>query len=346
MTHPPIQLSDRISHDFRTPLTVIKEYASIIRDGVVGDVNSRQTRMLNVIDDRADDIHLLVENLLFLANPDASPEHVDRRRVDLGEVVRLALSQTEPRCRLVGCQLHLTAHNPEQNECYGDDKGLAQAVRNVISFALKHRGEAADIVVRLENDECQRNLLVSIPVVLDADSEAASSLRPVDLGVGLDVAEQLCRLSLGQLSIRRFAGDDGQPAAEVELSLPVFKRDVIVPRYLDWLNGSPTALDADVLVVEDPQPGGNAGRPTSLESTLRYVLEGNELLMELGESSWLVVSPRCINRLDLIDRITELNAQLGRDCPMKFARRDAPLNQGAQVVLATVDEMTESSLAV
>ena len=58
------QFVDNVSHEFRTPLTVIMEYASLIADSIAGPVNEEQRRMLNVIDDRAGDLNHMVDDML------------------------------------------------------------------------------------------------------------------------------------------------------------------------------------------------------------------------------------------------------------------------------------------
>ncbi|MCA9223920.1 MAG: response regulator, partial [Planctomycetales bacterium] len=55
---------DNVSHEFRTPLTVIKEYVSLIEDGVVGDISGEQRRMLAIVEDRADDLNTMVDDML------------------------------------------------------------------------------------------------------------------------------------------------------------------------------------------------------------------------------------------------------------------------------------------
>ena len=55
---------DHASHEFRTPLSIIKEYAAVVRDGTLGKVNPEQWRLLNVIDDRSDDLNTMVDDLL------------------------------------------------------------------------------------------------------------------------------------------------------------------------------------------------------------------------------------------------------------------------------------------
>ena len=65
------ELIGRVSHDFRTPLTVIKEYAGILRDGLIGKVSEKQREILAVVDDRADDLAILVDNMLDAAERNA-----------------------------------------------------------------------------------------------------------------------------------------------------------------------------------------------------------------------------------------------------------------------------------
>ena len=55
---------DDVSHEFRTPLTVITEYVSLLRDGIVGCVDPEQRRMLDIIGDRANDLNNMVDDML------------------------------------------------------------------------------------------------------------------------------------------------------------------------------------------------------------------------------------------------------------------------------------------
>ena len=62
---------DNVSHEFRTPLTVIKEYVSLLREGIVGEVDEEQARMLDTVGDRADDLNNMVDDMLDVSKLEA-----------------------------------------------------------------------------------------------------------------------------------------------------------------------------------------------------------------------------------------------------------------------------------
>ena len=78
---------DNVSHEFRTPLTVIKEYASLVKDGVVGPVSAEQKQMLTVVEDRADDMNTMVEDMLTVSALEAGLLAVYRKNCWVKDIV-------------------------------------------------------------------------------------------------------------------------------------------------------------------------------------------------------------------------------------------------------------------
>src|SRR5690348_8515190 len=58
------QIVDHLSHDFRTPLTVIQELTSLGREGLAGEVNGQQEAYLYIVADRADDLASMADEFL------------------------------------------------------------------------------------------------------------------------------------------------------------------------------------------------------------------------------------------------------------------------------------------
>ncbi|MCA9170944.1 MAG: response regulator, partial [Planctomycetales bacterium] len=72
---------DNVSHEFRTPLTVIMDYTNLLRDGLVGGVTEEQQRILAIIDDRACDLNNMVDDMLDVSKLEAGMLRVWRREV-------------------------------------------------------------------------------------------------------------------------------------------------------------------------------------------------------------------------------------------------------------------------
>src|SRR5690348_9648400 len=60
------RVADHTAHDFRTVLTVVREYVSLLLDGLCGEVSEEQRKMLEVVCDRTDELNDMIDDLLDL----------------------------------------------------------------------------------------------------------------------------------------------------------------------------------------------------------------------------------------------------------------------------------------
>ncbi len=82
------QFVDQVSHEFRTPLTVIKAYATIILDGLAGQITDDQRQFLNIMGDRTDDLANMVDDMLDVSKLEAGLLSVRRQKTDLHDVLQ------------------------------------------------------------------------------------------------------------------------------------------------------------------------------------------------------------------------------------------------------------------
>ena len=131
-----------VSHDLRTPLTMIKAYAEMIRD-LSGDSPEKRTKHLQVIIDETDRLTLLVSDILNLSKLQSGMIDMDMKVINFSSHLREIVSRFS--------MLEKTEVNLEmQDDIYisADSKQLGQAVYNLIINAINYSGE--DIVtVRL-----------------------------------------------------------------------------------------------------------------------------------------------------------------------------------------------------
>jgi len=78
---------DNVSHEFRTPLTVIKGYSEVIETGLAGPVNDQQREFLRTVLDRTRDLAQMVDDLLDTSRLRAGHLRVDRRPTRINRIL-------------------------------------------------------------------------------------------------------------------------------------------------------------------------------------------------------------------------------------------------------------------
>lgn len=80
------ELMANVSHDLKTPLTMIKAYAEMVRDLSYKNEEKRNND-LNVIIDEVDRLNLLVNDILNLSKLESNIDHLEKEEFDLIQVV-------------------------------------------------------------------------------------------------------------------------------------------------------------------------------------------------------------------------------------------------------------------
>ncbi|MFI5510056.1 sensor histidine kinase [Mycobacterium sp. NPDC051804] len=135
------------SHELRTPLTTIRGFAELYRQGAANDVEMLMSR----IESESSRMGLLVEDLLLLARLDAQ-RPLDRRRVDLLVLASDAVHDA----RSIAPKRTITMEvfdGPGTPEVLGDEPRLRQVLSNLMTNALQHTPDTADVTVRVGTDE-------------------------------------------------------------------------------------------------------------------------------------------------------------------------------------------------
>jgi two-component system, OmpR family, sensor kinase len=134
------------SHELRTPLTTIRGFAELYRQGAARDMEMVMSR----IESESRRMGLLVDDLLLLARLDAQ-RPIERTRVDLLALATDAVHDAQA----VAPKRNITMEvldGPGTPEVLGDEARLRQVLGNLVTNALQHTPESADILVRVGTD--------------------------------------------------------------------------------------------------------------------------------------------------------------------------------------------------
>lgn len=123
-----------VSHDLRTPLTMIKAYAEMIRD-LSGDNKEKREKHLQVIIDETDRLNLLVSDILNLSKLQSGVIELDRQIIDFSSHIREIANRfsmlDETKIELeIEDKVYISA----------DSKQLGQAVYNLLINAINYSG--------------------------------------------------------------------------------------------------------------------------------------------------------------------------------------------------------------
>ena len=137
------ELIANISHDLRTPLTMIVGYAEVMRD-IEGE---NKPENIQVIIDEATRLSSLVNDLLEISRIQGEREERKNEHFDLGD---LATETVERYCRLKeNSGFTFTAECEEDCLVYADKAKLLQVICNLINNAINYSEEDKRVSVRV-----------------------------------------------------------------------------------------------------------------------------------------------------------------------------------------------------
>jgi len=146
-----------VSHDLKTPLTMIKAYAEMVRDISYKDKEKRE-KDLNVIIDEADRLNVLVNDLLDLSKLQANSEGLNLEKYDLVLEIENVLRRYDIIKKTE--HYHFVFDLPEKAMVLADKNKINQVIYNLINNAINYTGEDKKVVIKVIDRE--KSYLVEI----------------------------------------------------------------------------------------------------------------------------------------------------------------------------------------
>jgi signal transduction histidine kinase len=132
-----------ISHELRTPLGFIKGYStSLLREDTSWD-EATQKEFLTIIDEEADRLSLLIENVLESARLQSKTLPLRFQPLRLDAVLRDVILRLRARHKDLDVSMELDAVPP----VYGDGVRLAQVFENLFTNAIKYAPDAPIVII-------------------------------------------------------------------------------------------------------------------------------------------------------------------------------------------------------
>jgi len=203
-----------VSHELRTPITSLRGYAETLLEGGLEDAEHR-AGFVQVIRDQAARLATLVDDLLTLADLERRGAKVERKPIDLRELVERQVAAFRPTAARAG--LALRAEPGKPLPLRGDGARIEQVIANLLDNAVKYTDEGTITVTAGETgDRVWCEVADTGPGIPDEDKprlferfyrvDKARSREKGGTGLGLSIVKHIISLHGGEVSLESKLG--------------------------------------------------------------------------------------------------------------------------------------------
>ncbi|MDY4187582.1 MAG: HAMP domain-containing sensor histidine kinase [Candidatus Borkfalkiaceae bacterium] len=139
-----------VSHDLKTPLTMIKAYAEMIRD-ISGDDKKKREAHTNVIIDEADRLAMLVNDILDLSKLQNDSDAENMEQTNLSELVERVIYRFSDFGTREGYKIISNVEPDLFTVC--NERQIEQVVYNLIGNSINYTGNDMTVKVSLKKTE-------------------------------------------------------------------------------------------------------------------------------------------------------------------------------------------------
>lgn len=187
-----------VSHDLRTPLTLIKGYAETVRD-LTGTDAEKRTEQCNIIVDETDRLSALVNSVMELSKVQSGAEKPNLIDFDMGELCFEVAGRYDALCDQNHWHLELQAD--EAAPVRADPAMMERVLHNLLGNAFHHIGADGQVMLRVlpQPDGCRVEIEdhgpgippEDLPYIFDRYYRARQDSGKVGTGLGLSITKAI-----------------------------------------------------------------------------------------------------------------------------------------------------------
>lgn len=190
-----------ISHDLRTPLTMVKAYAEMVRD-LSGDDPQKRNEHIQIIIDEADRLSALVDNLLELSKLESGNMELEKTDFSIVDKLNDCMARYTLLIEQNGYDIK---YEPDDDRIItADMQKLDQVIYNFINNAINYTGDEKVIRIRqINKPDCVRIEVTDngkgiskelLPLIFDRYYRDAKVKRAVvGTGLGLSICKEILK---------------------------------------------------------------------------------------------------------------------------------------------------------
>jgi hypothetical protein len=231
-----------VSHEFRTPLTVVKGYAEIMAEGLAGPITEQQKEFLGYVTDRTRDLAQMVDDLLDSSKLRAGTMRIDRKGHQVAEIV--AHARLMIAAKAAANQIEVVEDiDPDLPEVYGDAEKSGRVLVNFAVNATKFSPRGGRITLwarRLAEGGAEIGVTdqgagispENLALIFERFRQVGNAVASTKgFGLGLNIARELVALNLGKIHVISSPGE----GSTFSFTLPPNDPRIVLKGFVDYL---------------------------------------------------------------------------------------------------------------
>lgn len=198
------------THQIRAPLTAIKGYISLIREGDYGDVSKEVDSALGVVSESTNNLVTIVGDFLDVSRIEQNRMKYDFTDFNVSDLVQQVITEYKPNVDRRGLALHFTRDQNDESFVHADHGKLKQIFGNILDNSIKYTQQGSiDVSVTKKDDRILIKVADTgvgipqntIPKLFQKFTRAsnANEANILGTGLGLYVAKQMIEAHQGRI---------------------------------------------------------------------------------------------------------------------------------------------------
>ncbi|MCF7805820.1 MAG: response regulator [Candidatus Marinimicrobia bacterium] len=216
-----------VSHELKTPIAIIKEFLSLLEDGIGGELNEQQMEFVQISNVHLDRLDRLIYNFLNLSKLDSGRLYIKPSLYNMNTIIDEAVEPLKYRIGQENITLQ-KKYDTDIPETQIDRDAFLQIMMNLLDNAIKYSPEEGTITVGTRNDNGEILVWVkdegkgiakeNVDKVFERFyQELWDENKPPGTGLGLAITRQLVEEHGGEI----WAESPDDAGAHFYLKIPV-----------------------------------------------------------------------------------------------------------------------------
>ncbi len=206
-----------VTHELRIPMTSIKGYTDLLRQGAVGSLNDQQVNFLNIVRSNVDRMATLVSDLSDISRVETGRLKLESAFIQIRECIEEVERSLQPRLEEKKQILEIELQ-PDLPQAFADPNRVIQVLSNIVSNACKYTPVGGQIHIRVVQQADQARIeVIDNGIGIGPDDQArlfSQFFRSEDpavreeqgWGLGLSVAKLIVELMGGEIGFSSVHG--------------------------------------------------------------------------------------------------------------------------------------------